>query len=393
MPGSLAPLGALLRTHATEFRDLVQNQLYATVLQSRQIFPMRAADSHLELAPALAWALERSDSSGEVSAEVLARMRRLGLDHRRHGFPPDLYDTFAQVLVDGVRTLADKEQDLPAELIDGAEVAIHRIIHAMTASVTTADRSGVPPAWVAEVVGVTKKSRRVSVVHLEGGVPFDYQPGQALPVSTNYLPGVWRLLTPATPANDYATLELHINAVDGGRASQFLANPRVGDYWSFGSGRGSVTLPESPCTVVAFGTGYAAAKALITARLGTMRSPVRLVLAAEYPGEIYDWAVINSIAQELSWLSVETVTAHADNPWWLRAQPLPVRPQIAATAADVVDTVLDDAHLASRETLLLGPAEAVDEAIVRLSNRGAPWHLISMLRYDDGPSWPAPFKF
>ena len=55
LPDTLAPVGALLRTHADRFRDLVQNQLYAAELASRQIFPMRASASHRELAVSVAW--------------------------------------------------------------------------------------------------------------------------------------------------------------------------------------------------------------------------------------------------------------------------------------------------------------------------------------------------
>ena len=389
-PASFAPLAGLLREHAEEFRVLAQQRLYTRELQARQLFPMRDADAHTQLAPSLAWVLERSTPGSRIPDEVLARMRRVGLAHRRHGFPAELYRDFGEVLAETLRELAERHGGVDKQLLDAAERAVNDVITAMSSSARTADVSGIPAAWIAEVSEVRRVTRRLAVVHLESGLPFDYRAGQSLPVSSSYLPGIWRMLTPATPPNEYGTLELHVRLVEEGRASQFLATPRPGDLWSFGAGRAGVSLPEGPCTIVAYGTGLAAAKALILERLGTRRAPVHLILAAEYPAELYDWDMLSTLAAQLDWLKVTPVSRFGHNPWALRAAaPGPV-PEIGGTVAEFVDAWLDPSRLGDQEILVLGPAAEVDATIVRLSFRGLAWSRISMLRYDEGVPWPRP---
>lgn len=389
-PASFAPLAGLLREHAEEFRVLAQRRLYTRELQARQLFPMRDTDAHPQLAPSLAWVLERSTPGQRIPDEVLARMRRLGLDHRRHGFPAELYRDFGTVLTGALRELAQRHGSVDKQLLDAATTVVASVVSAMSFSARTADLAGTPAAWVGEVTEVRRVTRRVTVVHLESGMPFSYRAGQSLPVSSNYLPGIWRMLTPATPPNEYGTLELHVRLVDEGRASPFLATPRPGDLWSFGAGRGSVDLPEGPCILLAYGTGLAAAKALILQRLGTRRAPVHLIMAAEYPAEIYDWELMSTLASQLDWLTVTPVSRHGHNRWSLRAtSPGPV-PEIGGSIAELVDTYLSPARLGDREVMVLGPAAEVDATIVRLSFRGVAWSRITMLRYDEGVPWPEP---
>lgn len=389
-PASFAPLAGLLREHAEEFRATAQQRLYTRELQARQLFPMRDADAHTQLAPSLAWVLERSTPGQRIPDEVLARMRRLGLAHRRHGFPAELYRDFGEALADALRDLAHRHGGVDKQLLDAAERVVTSVITAMGSSARTADVAGTPAAWIGEVSAVRRVTRRLAVVQLESGMPFNYRAGQWLPVSSNYLPGIWRMLTPATPPNEYGTLELHVNLVEEGRASQFLATPRPGDLWSFGAGRGGVSLPEGPCTVVAYGTGLAAAKALILERLGTRRAPVHLILAAEYPAELYGWDVMAPLAEQLDWLRVTPVSRFGHNPWMLRVSaPGPV-PRIGGTVVEFVDAWLDPVRLGDQEVMVLGPPAQVDATIVRLSFRGMPWSRISMLRYEESAPWPRP---
>ena len=387
-PASFAPLAGLLREHGEEFRVLAQRGLYSRELQARQLFPMRDADSHTQLAPALAWVFERSTPGKRMPEEVAARMRRVGLDHRRHGFPAEIYSTFTEALIDALRTLAGRHGGVDKRLLDAAGVLLHNLSTAMASSARTADVSGVPAAWIGEVTEVRRISRRLSVVHLESGSPLSYRAGQWLPVSSNYLPGIWRMLTPATPASDYGTVELHVGLADDGRASPFLVNPRPGDLWSFGAGRGGVDLPERACTVVAYGPGLAPAKALILDLLGTSRAPVHLLMVAEYPGEIYDWEIMSALAEQLDWLTVTAVSRFGHTPWSLRAAGPGPATEIGGTIAEFSDEYLSPEILKDRDVLVLGPAAEVDATLVRLSFRGVPWTSISMLRFDEAAPWP-----
>lgn len=392
LPDTLAPVGALLRTHADRFRDLVQNQLYAAELASRQIFPMRASASHRELAVSVAWALERSDSSGAVSQEALVRMRQLGMSHRRHGFPTELYQRFNDMLLTGLRTLASEDASFDSRLLAPAERAVTSICFAMQASAHTADLSGIPAVSVGEVTEVIRHSQRRSTVHLECGTPLSYQPGQYLPVTTNYLPGIWRNLTPAYPVNDYGTVEFHIQSVDGGSASPLLATARVGDLWSIGAARGDFTLPtDAPAVLIAYGAGAAAAKALILDRAGHDDTPpVHLVLAAEYPGELTGVDFFDAFAADVDWLTVTPVSQSATNAWWPTERSLQRSPIIAATTGELLDAAVTPEDLTAAEFLITGPADAVDETVVELSARETPWPRIHIQRFDAAELWPRP---
>jgi len=60
--------GTVLRERSAEFRDAVQQRLYQEVLESRQVFPISLRHTHLELADACAWVLERTPATGAVPA-------------------------------------------------------------------------------------------------------------------------------------------------------------------------------------------------------------------------------------------------------------------------------------------------------------------------------------
>lgn len=394
LPTTLSPVGAFLRSHATRFRDLAQNQLYTAELSSRQIFPMRAGDSHLQLVPALAWVLERSDSTGTVSQEVLVRMRQLGMEHRRHGFPPELYQRFSEILIDSLRILSTEDPGFNPRFLAPAKRAITTVCFSMQASAHTADLAGIPAVWVGEVTEVLRHSRLRSTVHLECGTPVHYQPGQYMPVTTNYLPGIWRHLTPAYPANEYGTVEFHIESVDGGAASPLLAAPRVGDLWSIGAARGDFRLPTAgPVVLIAYGAGIAAAKALLLDQAGRIDVPaVHLVTVADYPGEFPWQSFFEAFAAEVDWLRVTTVSRNAANAWWLNTAPVEYHPVIADATEELIDAALTPAELAGAEFMLTGPAEDVDETVVELSHRGIPWPKIQIQRFENHELWPQPLR-
>ncbi len=46
------------------------------------------------------------------------------------------------------------------------------------------------------VVPVEHPNRKTAIIRVESGAPIDYHTGQHFPVTSQLLPGTWRMLTP-----------------------------------------------------------------------------------------------------------------------------------------------------------------------------------------------------
>lgn len=393
-------MGTLLRRYPDGFRDLVHEQLFLHALPARQLFPLKQAVAHRELAASLAWVLEHTDRRGRIDDDALARIRRLGLAHRRFGFPIDLYEPFAEMCATAIRELNSRQRHpLPDSLLESARSAVAAVCRAMAASSHTADMSGTPAAHMAQVAEVERVSTRTTVVRVQAHPGPEYEPGQALMVTATYLPGLWRPLVPAIPANPGGLIEFHVRALDDGEASGLLARPKVGDYWTLGSPRGRIELPDDTThlTIIAFDTGLAVAKAYIFSLLDEPDRPsTDLIVHARYPGDHYDLELLRRVATHADWLTVTATVAVDNDPWWL---PLAGHP--AATAADVGAEVRDPVESAvtqfgekpssaRRSALLTGPAEEVCDAYDRLTAHGVEPARIDTVDFDSRHSWPCP---
>lgn len=98
----------------------------------KSLQPARAS-RHVDLTVAIAWALENP------APKVDALVAQLGRDHRRLGFPPEVYDTFAQCLIDGLGLF-----ELSPELAGTAATRLRSICTIMKDEATKADWEGIP---------------------------------------------------------------------------------------------------------------------------------------------------------------------------------------------------------------------------------------------------------
>ena len=383
---TLTDTGTVLRERSAEFRDAVQQRLYQEVLESRQVFPISLRHTHLELADACAWVLERTPATGAVPAEVLDRLRDLGRDHRRHGFPADIYPAFAGALSHGLHSLGIPHADAASRALD-------TVCAVMASAAREADREGVAPAYSAEVLGVQRRTRHISVVRLEAGVPIAYRAGQHLPVTTSYLPGVWRMFSPALPTNDFGQLEFHIRQLEGSDISQLLATPKAGDYWLFGQPRGTLEVTgERDVLMIAHGTGLAPLRAMLFDMLAWEHRPrVHLFVAAEYPGELYDLMGLWNLAIVSHWLSVVPVVEHTKDAWWVGATESSRAPYglHLQQTGQVGELVASYGAWADRDVLVVGDAEKVRATVDKLIAGGTPREQIQAEAWANTDDWPS----
>ncbi|GAB3946215.1 FAD-binding oxidoreductase [Corynebacterium tapiri] len=390
----LAPVASLLRQRPEEFRNIVHEQLFARHPQARHVFGVTASRGHAELAPALAWALERAGEGPRINDDVLARMRRLGLAHRRHGFPIDLYEDFAAIVT---QSLAELNSSCGAQLSDdslhrAAEVT-EALCRAMAASAHTADMSGIAPAYAAMVTQVQRVSASTSIVRARVQSGPEISPGQAVPVSASYASGLWRPLVPATPVNPAGDMEFHVTNVEGGQASGLFAAARVGDQWTLGAPLQPVEFPHcSRLGLLSFGTGLAAAESLIFSCLDNLSRPsVHLTMVADSPSELYDLDRMQRLARNARWFDVSPISHSEQDQWWV---PRSGRPRLHARD---VNAEVGDASLACERVMsqapeavvIAGPDDAVTQARSCLTQLGLPEDAMRIVSFQRHGRWPA----
>ena len=358
-------LALALREADAQYRERVHELLFSRIFEARQVFAPARSSRHVDLTVAIAWALENPATT------VDPLVAQLGQDHRRLGFPPEVYDTFAQCLIDALDLF-----DLSPKLIDATSARLRSICTIMKDAAVKADWDGIPPAHTATVAAVERPNRKTAVVLLESAFPIGFQPGQALPVTTAHLPGVWRLLTPANISDETAQVSFHIT--DAGDASTLLTLARPGDVWTLGNARGK--FPEdldvtylgdaatSPDLFLCYGTGWAAVRSYLLGKITDGDSqPVAVIAHAESPGGHYDLLLQNNLVELAPEISMQHTVSQDHDPVLYgthRAFPehtaIPEMTVIDNPAHVALEALLSNPHV-FRRCVLVGPVDEVTE--------------------------------
>lgn len=383
-------LGEHFRKYANDYRDAVHEQFFLTVPEARQVFSLSMQDTHRSMVHALAWVIEHAEPStsgtgsgtrveATVPAAVREKIMQLGRDHRRHGFPAEVYERFEKALIASLRALS-----LTRYQYDFACAVIHQVCEDMAAAAREADLAGEAPAYSGHVVAVDRPTRDTAVIRVEAGMPAAFEPGQYFPVTTQYLPGQWRMLTPAQPSDATGQLVFHIAAV--GEASRSLAHTKPGDWWTLGRPTGSIwqdlrELRGGTLVIVAYGTGWAAARCLTLAAHQAVDDgeeglakdlSLQIFAVADSPGAHYDTHFQQNLQALYPDLSLRRIIRQENDPWLLGAQPL----ADAAThtlSPDPTDVVVNEVELSTGTPTyfaLFGSAEEVAEARRGLEKKG-----------------------
>lgn len=388
-------LAQLLRDNADAYRDRVHEALFMSVMESRQIFALSMDRTHSDMAGALAWFLDHCDPWGGPEPGALRALRKLGRDHRRHGFPPEIYDDFARCLIGGLDLF-----DLSASDRIAGERAIELACAELADAAREADLAGIAPAHQAQVVDVQRPNREIAVVRLEIAMPLDFEPGQYLPVTSRLLPGTWVHLTPAAPANAVGQLEFHIQAPAGAGldGAALLARSKPGDVWTLGTPRGTFAAGGRYAgrpTFVCFGTGWAAVRAVLLHRVEAatvadenISLDCTVYASATSPGQHYDATVQSLLARLDSALALTNLVDAATDPWLLGATDDPARSDLELVVTpDPVVTLLEREDPRDLNLILVGPAHRVDDAVDKLTAAGVDPAAIEAHPWAHGRDW------
>ena len=330
------------------------SHLFLSHPETRQLFPVSMAHQRDRLFQALGEVVARVDDL----ESLVPILQQLGRDHRKFGTVAAHYPAVGASLL---ATLEHFDEEWNAALAADWTAAYGLVAEVMIAA---ADESAdEPPWWGAEVVAHDRRTLDIAVLTVRPETPLAYVPGQSVSVETDLRPRLWRYYSPANAPREDGSIELHVQAQDGGPVSSALVRQAgVGDLLRLGPPLGSLTLEaesDRDLLLVAGGTGLAPRKALIdqVARQGPQRR-VDLVVGARTEERLYDRPALERLDREHPWLTV-TLAVSDDK-------------HSAVEQGDVGDVVLRHGPWRSRDVYVAGSGAMVEDTVTRLVASGVP---------------------
>jgi NAD(P)H-flavin reductase/hemoglobin-like flavoprotein len=276
--------------------------LFTAAPKLRGMFPVSMTAQRDRLLHALGHIVSHVDDPHTLASFAA----QLGRDHRKYGVLAEHYPLVGQALLETLRRglgaawTPDLARDWAA--------AYHHVATLMCEAAEQA--AGRTPAWwQAEILQVDRRAPDVTVLSVRPDYPYEYLPGQSVPVETEHRPRVWRYLSPANAPRADGTIEFHVRAVPGGALSPVLVYQlRAGDTVKLGAPLGEALTgyrtTGRDLLLIAGGTGLAPMRAIIddlTAGGGAGRL-VTLVVGAHTAMGLYDRRVLHHRAATTRWL-------------------------------------------------------------------------------------------
>ena len=330
------------------------SHLFLSHPEARNLFPVSMAHQRDRLFAALGEVVARVDDLGSL----VPILQQLGRDHRKFGTVAEHYPAVGASLL---ATLEHFDDDWNPALAQDWTAAYTLVAEVMIAAADEA--AGDPPWWGAEIVAHERRTIDVAVLTLRPEAPVPYAAGQSISLETDLRPRLWRYYSPANAPREDGTIELHVQAQDGGPVSSALVRQAgVGDLLRLGPPLGHLAVDEGSdrdLLLVAGGTGWAPVKALVdqVARQGPQRR-VDLFVGARTEERLYDRPDLERLDREHPWLTV-TLAVSDDK-------------LSSLEQGDVADVVLRHGPWRTRDVLVAGSGPMVTDTVDRLTASGLP---------------------
>ncbi|MFK0259051.1 globin domain-containing protein [Streptomyces sp. NPDC090445] len=270
----------------------------------RGLFPDSMAFQRAHLEQALRYLIDNLHQPDALAAFCA----RLGRDHRKLGVRPVHYEVFEASLVEALRGYAGGGWSRELE-----QAWLRMLRFAVAAMVAGAEQAlAEPPYWNGVVTGHRLCGPDLAVVRVRTAEPYPYRAGQYAHLQTPRLPHAWRPHSFACAPRPDGELEFHIRS-DGTDdvAEALVAHTGTGDPLRIGPAQGTMTVdgaPDRDVLIVAAGTGWATAKALLEElERGPRPRRTHLFLGAGTLDDLYDTPALAGLEDRCPWLRVVPV--------------------------------------------------------------------------------------
>lgn len=334
------------------------SHLFLSHPELRQKFPIAMSAQRDKLVAALGAVISNVDQLDNV----VPFLRQLGRDHRRFTVTAEHYDLVGASLLATLRHFLGSEwtEELAATWAEAYGVVAKIMVQA-----AEEDAEHKPAAWTADVIGVERRTVDLAVIQLRPREPYSYRPGQSFAMEIPQRPRLWRYVSPANAPREDGSIELHVQAVDGGQVSgAIVRNLRVGDTVRIGAPVGEqLTLQDDrDLVMVAGGTGLAPLRAVLEQLDRAWRSDgkapqVHLFHGARMPWNLYERQRLRQLAAR---------------PWFTYTEVVSHDPSYPGLRGPVGQVAAESQAWQGRVALVCGPPGMVVHTVEALTQAGMP---------------------
>jgi NAD(P)H-flavin reductase/hemoglobin-like flavoprotein len=334
------------------------SHLFVSHPKLREMFPVTMAAQRDKLVGALGAVVSNVDNLDAV----VPVLQQLGRDHRRFGATAEHYPAVGASLL---ATLQYFLGPLWTDELAADWAAAYGLVAKVMVQAAEEAEADSPAWWVADVLGVERRTMDVGIVQIRPQDQFDYVPGQSFAMEIPHRPRMWRYYSPANAPREDGTIELHIQLVPGGLVStSMLRSLRAGDTVRMGAPIGDQLVHSDDGSrgilMVAGGTGLAPLRAILE----------QIDRGWEASGQAPHVQLFHGVRVPWSLYEHERLTALAQRPWFDYTPVVSDDSSYRGTRGLVGSIAAQSAQRDGRRALVCGSGEMVQHTIGELTKAG-----------------------
>lgn len=334
------------------------SHLFVSHPELREMFPVTMAAQRDKLVGALGAVVSNVDNLDAV----VPVLQQLGRDHRRFGAMAEHYPAV------GTSLLATLQYFLGPQWTDTLAAdwaAAYGLVAKVMVQAAEEAEADSPAWWVADVLGIERRTMDVAIVQIRPQEQFDYAPGQSFAMEIPHRPRMWRYYSPANAPRKDGTIELHVQLVPGGLVStSMLRSLRAGDTVKMGAPVGDQLVHTDDVSrgilMVAGGTGLAPLRAILE----------QIDRGWDAVGQAPHVQLFHGVRVPWSLYEHQRLTALAQRPWFDYTPVVSDDSSYPGARGLVGSVAAQSAQREGRRAMVCGSGEMVQHTIGELTKAG-----------------------